>query len=329
MYSRRHWLRFAAGTVAFAISPVASGQEGRRDGWPQRPVTLIVPFAAGGSTDTLARLTAQRLSEAFGRQFVVDNRPGASGAIGAELAARAQPDGYTLFIAPLPVMAIVPAMTKVRYDAARDFAPISNIATNPFVLVVNKDVPIATLRDFVDYVRMRPGQLSYGSAGVGSLNHLSMALFLKESGLEMIHVTYKGNAPALTDVVAGQIPAMFSNLSDALPQAGSGNLRMLAVSGEKRSGLVPHVPTVAESGYPTFNILAWNGLVAPAGTPPDIIARVATAVQNAVHDPKFAGQLAAEGYDPLGDTPADYKAMLADDIAKWAEVVRIAGLKPQ
>jgi len=297
--------------------------------WPQRPVTVIVPFAAGGNTDTIARMTAQRLSEAFGKPFVVENRSGAGGAIAAEMTARARPDGYTLFIAALPVMAIVPAMTKVRYNPQKDFAPISIIATNPFVLVVNKDISVKTLQEFVDYVRARQGQLSYSSGGTGSLNHLSMALFLKQADLEMIHVAYRGNAPALADVVAGHIPAMFSNLSDALPQANSGNVRMLAVSGEKRSALAPQVRTVAESGYPKFNALTWNGLMAPAGTPPEIIARIATEIANAVKYQKFASKLAAYGVDPLGNTPDEYKAMLANDITIWTEAVNIAGMKQQ
>jgi len=297
--------------------------------WPQRPVTVIVPFAAGGNTDTIARMTAQRLSEAFGKPFVVENRSGAGGAIAAEMTARARPDGYTLFFTALPVMAIVPAMTKVSYNPQKDFAPISIIATNPFVLVANKDIPVKTLQEFVDYVRARQGQLSYSSGGTGSLNHLSMALFLKQADLEMIHVAYRGNAPALADVVAGHIPAMFSNLSDALPQANSGNVRMLAVSGEKRSALAPQVRTVAESGYPKFNALTWNGLMAPAGTPPEIIARIGTEIANAVKDQKFASKLAAYGVDPLGNTPDEYKAMLANDITIWTEAVNIAGIKQQ
>lgn len=322
MLSRRKVLAAGASFVAFGAARPALAQA-----WPERPVTMIVPFAAGGNTDSIARMAAQRLSEAFGKQFVVENRPGASGSIAAEFAAHAQPDGYTLFIAALPVMAIVPAMMQVRYDPQKDFAPISNIATNPFALVVNKDVPVKTLQEFVDYVRARQGQLSYGSAGIGSLNHLSMALFLKRADLEMIHVVYKGNAPALLDVVAGHIPVMFSNLSDALPQANGGGVRMLAVSGAKRSALTPQVPTVAELGYPKFNVLTWNGLMAPAGTPPDIIARIATEIANAVKDPNFAGKLVEFGFDPLGDTPEEYKATLAGDIKLWTEAVDIAGVK--
>jgi tripartite-type tricarboxylate transporter receptor subunit TctC len=194
---------------------------------------------------------------------------------------------------------------------------------------VNKDIPAQTLSEFVDYVRANNGRLSYGSAGVGSLNHLSMALFLKRAGVEMIHVSYKGNAPALTDVMAGHIAAMFSNLSDALAQASGGTVRILAVSSEARSPLVPNVPTVSESGYPNFNVLTWNGLMAPAGTPPDIIDKIAHEVALAVKDPKFATQLADYGVDPLGNTPAEYKAMLANDIPTWAQAVDAAGIKQQ
>jgi tripartite-type tricarboxylate transporter receptor subunit TctC len=296
-------------------------------GWPQKPVTVIVPFAAGGNTDGIARMTGQRLGEAFGKAFVIENRPGAAGAIAAEAAAKSQPDGYTLFVAALPVFAVVPAINTVHFDPQKDFAPISNIATNPFVLVVNKELPIKTLKDFVEYVGQHRDQLSYGSAGVGSLNHLSMALFLKQAGLAMTHVPYKGNSPALSDIVAGHIPAMFSNLSDALPQAKGGTIRMLAVSGETRSALAPEIPTVAESGYPNFKVLTWNGLMAPAGTPPEIIEKIANEIATAVKDPKFKEQLIEYGVDPLGNSPAEYKAMLAKDIAIWREAVGVAGLK--
>jgi tripartite-type tricarboxylate transporter receptor subunit TctC len=218
-------------------------------------------------------------------------------------------------------------MLDVRYDSQKDFAPISNIGTNPFALVVNKDVPATTLKQFIEYVRASKVQLAYGSAGVGSLNHLSMALFLRRAGIEMIHVPYKGNAPAMSDVVAGHLPAMFSNLSDALPQAAGGNVRMLAVSSEKRSALAADVPTVAECGYPNFNVVTWNGLMAPAGTPPDIIDRLAKEIAAAVKDPAFAARLVDYGVDPLGDTPAEYAATLARDIPLWAEAVAIAGVK--
>lgn len=321
MISRRVLLSGAASVSAFGIRCALA------ESWPERPVTIIVPFAAGGNTDGIARMMAQWLGDIFGKPFVVENRPGAGGAIAAEVVAKAQPDGYTLFVAALPVVAIVPVLNKVNFDPQKDLAPISNVATNPFVLVVNKDLPIKTLKDFVDYVGQRKDQLSYSSGGVGSLNHLSMALFLKQAGLTMTHVPYKGNAPALADVVAGHVPTMFSNLSDALPQVQGGTIRMLAVSGETRSPLAPQIPTVAESGYPNYKVLTWNGLMAPAGTPPEIIEKLAREIAIAVKDPKFKVKLVQYGVDPLGSTPSEFKAMVARDIAIWTEAINVAGLK--
>jgi tripartite-type tricarboxylate transporter receptor subunit TctC len=327
---RRRLFALTTALAFCAVTSLAHAQsQAQFNAWPERPVRLIVPFSAGGNTDGIARIAAQRLSDKLGEQFVVENRPGAGGAIAAELVAKAAPDGYTLLVAALPVMAVVPAISKVRYDAVKNFAPISNIATNPFVLAVNKDMPVQTLQAFIDYVRARPGQLSYGSAGIGSLNHLSMALFLHRAGLAMTHVPYKGNAPALSDVIAGHIPAMFSNLSDALPQAVAGNVRLLAVSSEQRSPLASDVPTVAELGFPGFSVLTWNGLMAPAETPKPIVDRVAAEIAAAVKDPAFSARLREFGADPLGSTPDDYRAMLARDVETWAQAVDVAGAKQQ
>jgi len=297
--------------------------------WPSKPVTVIVPFAAGGNTDGIARMISQRLSDAFGQPFVVENKGGAGGALAADFVARAQPDGYTMFVTAVPVLAIVPKMMKVRYDPIFHFAPISNIASNPFVLVVSKDMPVKSVAELVAYVRERKDGVSYASAGHGSLTHLSMALFLKQAGIDMTHIPYKGNAPALSDVIAGHVPAMFSNLSDALPQIASGTVRPLAISGSKRAAQIPNVPTIAESGYPKFNALTWNGLVAPAGTPKDIIEMVAKEVAAATRDPKFSGKLAGYGVDPLGNTPEEFSRMIAADVATWAGALEAAGIKPQ
>jgi tripartite-type tricarboxylate transporter receptor subunit TctC len=297
--------------------------------WPNKPVTVVVPYAAGGNTDGIARMISQRLSEALGQQFVVENRGGGGGALAADFVARAQPDGYTLFVTAAPVFAIVPKMMKVKYDPLQNFAPISNIATNPFVLVVNKDIPVKSVAGFVAYVKEQKNKLSYGSAGQGSLMHLSMALFLKAAGIDMIHVPYKGNAPALSDVIAGHVPAMFSNLSDALPQIAAGSVRPLAVSGSKRAPQIPDVPTVAESGYPNFNAITWNGLVAPAGTPKEIVEKVAREVAAAVGDTKFVEKLAGYGVDPLGNTPEEFSRMIAADVATWAAALEAAGIQQQ
>ncbi|MBV9236604.1 MAG: tripartite tricarboxylate transporter substrate binding protein [Xanthobacteraceae bacterium] len=297
--------------------------------WPQRPVTVVVPFAAGGNTDGIGRSIAQWLSDRLGQQFVVENRGGAGGAIAAEMVAKAPADGYTLFVAALPQIAIIPAISQTRYDPVKDFTPISVVGTNPFVLAVNKDVPVKNVPEFIDYVRKAPQPLSYASAGIGSLNHLSMALFLKLAGIDMIHVPYKGNAPAMSDVVAGHVPAIFTNLSDALPQAAAGTIRLIGVSGETRAPQIPDVPTVAEQGFPTFKTRTWNALMAPAKTDPAIIARVAREVAAAAKDPGFAERLNHLGVDPLGNSPTEFAALIAADIPFWAEAVRIAGVKEQ
>jgi tripartite-type tricarboxylate transporter receptor subunit TctC len=312
-----------------ALLALGAFDRAQSQGWPQRPVTVVVPFAAGGNTDGIGRSIAQWLSDRLGQQFVVENRGGAGGAIAAEMVAKAPADGYTLFVAALPQIAIVPAISQTRYDPVKDFAPISVVGTNPFVLAVNKDVPVKSVPEFIAYVRKAPQPLSYASAGIGSLNHLSMALFMKLAGIDMIHVPYKGNAPAMSDVVAGHVPAIFTNLSDALPQAAAGSIRLIGVSSETRARQIPDVPTVAEQGFPAFKTRTWNALMAPAKTDPAIITRVATEVAAAAKDPGFAERLNHLGVDPLGNSPAEFAAMIAADIPFWAEAVRIAGVKEQ
>jgi tripartite-type tricarboxylate transporter receptor subunit TctC len=328
MLTRREFLASTAALAASTPFAVSLGPA-FADEWPARTVSIVCPFAAGGNTDGIARMAAQRLSEALGKQFIVENRPGVGGAIAADFVAKSDADGYTLLIAALPVMAVVPAINPVRYDPIKDFAPISNIATNPFVLVVKNSLPAKTLKEFVDYVKAHPDKMTYSSAGVGSLNHLSMALFLKKAGIEMTHVPYKGNAPALADVIGGHIDGMFSNFSDALPQANGGNVRMLALSSDKRSPLAPNLPTVAESGYPGYHVLTWNGLMAPAKTPQAIIDKIASTLVSAVKDSEFAARLSKYGVDPLGSTPAEFAATLKHDVATWKEAVQIAGIKKQ
>lgn len=317
--------------LASSVALITLGQIGsaHAQAWPQRPVKVIVPFAAGGNTDGIARLICQHLSEVFGQQFVVENRAGAGGAIAAEFVARSPADGYTLFVSALPQIAIVPVMTKVPYDPVKDFVPISNIATNPFVLAVHPGMPVKSVAEFVEYVRARPNHLSYASAGVGSVTHLSMALFLKMAGLDMIHLAYKGNAPAMSDVIAGHVLAMFTNLSDALPQSAAGTIRLLAVSGEARVAQIPDVPTVRESGFPQFKTLTWNGVMAPRGMPPAIIASLAGEVARAVKDPKIVERFASYGVDPLGSSPEQFAATIASDMTLWADAVNAAGVKSQ
>lgn len=288
-----------------------------------------MPFAPGGNSDGMGRLIAQHISESLGQQVVVDNRPGGMGAVAAEAVARAPADGYTLFWSALPHLAIFPAMTKVNYDPVKDFAPISNVGTNPFVLVVNPSLPVATLKEFVAYVGSRPGKLAYASGGTGTLTHLSMVLLMKRANLDMIHVPYKGGGPAMADVIGGQVEVYFANLSEAIPQARAGTVRAIAVSSATRVKQLPDVPTVGESGYPGFQTITWNGLLAPAGTPVEIVDKLANEVAIAVRNPAVIERLAGYGVDPVGDTPAQFAATIAADIQQWADAVKIAGLAVQ
>ena len=296
--------------------------------WPQqRPVKIIVPFAPGGNADGMARIVSARFHEVFGQQFVVENRTGAGGVIAVEGVARSPADGYTLLWGVQPQIVILPAMTKVPYDPVKDLLPISVLGTNPFVLVVNGKLPVRTAAEFVAWVRAKPAKLGYGSSGLGSVAQLAMALFLKRADLDMTAVHYRGNAPALADVVAGHVPAMFSSLADALPQIASGNVRALAVSGGKRASQLPAVPTVAESGYSGYSVVTWNGLMAPAGTPRPIVDRIAAEFARAVKEPAFADRLTAYGVDPLGNTSAEFAALIATEIPLWIEAVNLAGAK--
>ena len=288
---------------------------------------VIVAFAPGGNSDAIARLICQRLSEAFGQSFVIENRGGSGGAIGAEAAARSAPDGYTLFMAVSSPMAVTPAMQKVKYDPINDFVAISNVGINPVVLTVNSKLPIGDLGDFVAYARARPGKITFGSGGVGTINHLSMTLFAKQAGLGLIHVPYKGGGPAMIDLIGGQIDAMFANLSDGLGQHDGGQARMLAVSSLKRVPQLLNIPSVSESGYPGFKTEAWNGMVAPAGTPKEITNQIAAAIARVGKDPEFIQQLARTGVTAIGDTPEEFAATIKEDVARWAEAVKIAGLE--
>lgn len=296
------------------------------DGYPGGTVRVYVPFPPGGNTDGNGRLVAQWLAEHLGGNFIVANDGGAGGAIAAKAVARAKPDGLTLFFAALPQIAIVPAMDKVGYDPVKDFAPVSEIGTNPFVLLTHPSLPVQNLKEFVDYVAARPGKLPYASAGIGSLAHLSMVLLLQRAGLDMVHVPYKGEGPAMVDLLAGQPPVYFGNLSVATPQVRAGALRALAISDNRRSEQLPDVPTVAESGYPGFRTITWNGLLAPAGTPPAIVDALAGEIAHATRDPDFVAKLRNLGVDPLGNTPAEFAAGIAADVKMWNDAIARVGL---
>jgi len=295
--------------------------------WPERPVKIIYPYAAGSTGDATARLIARRLGEKLGQPFIVENRLGANGVIATEAVARAAPDGYTLLWAITPQIAISPVMAKVRYDPVTDFVPISAVSLNKFALVVNAKVPAKTVGEFIAYVRAQPHGLTYAEGGTGSISHLAMVLFLNRLGLKGTNVSYKGNELALTDVIGGHLPAMFALLGDALSQTDSGTIRMLAVSSAQRSALAPDVPTLAESGFPGFDATSWWGLMGPAKMPMRIVERIALEVTQAISDPKIVEQLTRFGIDPVGNTPTQFSAMISADIKLWSEAVRLAGLQ--
>jgi tripartite-type tricarboxylate transporter receptor subunit TctC len=296
--------------------------------WPQKPVKVIVPFPPGGVTDSIARITAEWLTQRLGQPVIAENRPGASGAIAADLVAKAPPDGYTLFSAATPQLAIVPHVQKISYDPIKDFAPISIVGTNPFALGC-KISWASNLKELVEYVRTRPGELSYASPGSGSVGHLTMALFLARAGLKMEAVLYKGGGPAVADVIAGHVPCYFGNLNEIIPHAGSGRLKVFAVSGEKRAPQLPQVPTVAEQGYPGFRTVTWNGYVAPGATPKEIVERIAREIAAGCKDASFAARLDKIGVDPVCGTPAQFAHAVRDDLQIWKEAVQAAGMKPQ
>jgi tripartite-type tricarboxylate transporter receptor subunit TctC len=295
--------------------------------WPDKPIKLLVPFAAGGNIDVTGRLTAARLSQALGQQMVVENRVGGGGIIAMETVQRATPDGYTLLWASTNVMAIVPATNKVKYDPAKDYAPISELGSSPQVLVINSSVPAKTVAEFVAYAKAQPQPLAYaGGGGPGSASNLIMALFLHRADLKMTSVSYRGTAPALTDVIGGQIPVTFVPISEALAQATNPKLRLLAVSSEKRSVRVPDMPAIAET-YPGYNAVSWTGMLAPKGTPKPIIDRLAAEMAKAAEDPKLIEQLRANGIDPVVEGSEKFTAFIAKEIPNWAKAVEIAGVK--
>jgi len=309
------------------VLAVAIASSGQAQTWPQRPIKIIVPFAAGGNTDGIARMIAQPLSDAFGEPAVVENRPGAAGALATEAVARAPADGHMLLMATPTQFSILPATGKASYDPLKDFSPISVVGTNPYVLAIHPSIPATTLKEFVDYVRQQPNKINYSAPVFGGLSHLTMVLFLKRAGIEMIPVGYKGGSAPMTDLLGGHVPVYFALLSDVLPHATSGAVRLLAVSSERRVAALPNVPTVSEAGYPGFKALTWNGLVAPAGTPADVVGRIAQEVARAVRDPKHIERLAGFGVDPLGNRPEEFSAMIAADLTQWGEAVKIAGIQ--
>jgi tripartite-type tricarboxylate transporter receptor subunit TctC len=296
--------------------------------YPARPVKLLIPFPPGGNTDIVGRLMAQKLSEAFGQQFYVENRGGAGGTIGAEVAAKSVPDGYTLFFGTTGTLASAPAMQPaLRYDPVQGFAPISTLANAPVVVLVRGDLPVNSLRELIDLAKAKPGQLKYGSAGTGHFVHLAGEMFEGAAGVDLFHVPFKGVAAALIDVLGGRIELMFDAAAQYEPHLQSGKLRALAVAHPKRLARLPHVPTTAEAGLPGYELASWFGLLAPAGTPAQIVGRVNAEVQKALATPEAIATLQKLGLEAAGSSPQQYATMIEEDGARWRQAVKAAGIK--
>ena len=315
----------AVGVVAFAaLATVASAQP-----YPSKPIRIVVPFPAGGTTDILARAVAAKLSETTGQPAVVDNRPGAGGNIGAELVAKSAPDGYTFLMGTVGTHAINPGLyAKMPYDHVKDFAPVILVAGVPNVLVVNPALPVNSVQELIAYIKANPGKVNFASSGSGTSIHLSGELFKTMTGLQMTHVPYKGSAPALQDLVGGQVQIMFDNLPSSLALIKGGKLKALAVTSAERSSALPDVPTVAEAGLPGFEASSWFGLLAPAGTPKEAIAKINGEVAKWLATPEAKEKLASQGaIAASGLTPEDFQKHIASETTKWAKVVKESGAK--
>ena len=315
-------LRICSGLVVLALAGQLCAQSGR---WPEKPVRIVVPFAPGGSTDIIARLLAPRFAQEFGQPFVIDNRPGAGGTIGAEAVTRAAPDGYTFAIVPSSYVTNA-ALYKLPYDPARGIAPVGRIVSYPLILTVHPSVPANGLKELIDLMRSRPGALNLGSPGTGSSPHLVAEMFQQMTGTRLTHVAYKGDAPALSDLVGGQIQVLFVSGSVAMPQIKAGKVRALAVSTGERSPAVPDLPTIGEQ-VPGYAAGVWIGMFGPAGTPPEVVARLNQSLGRILRIPEIQERLRAVGTEPSPSMPEEFARLIESEIGMWSQVVKAGNIR--
>jgi len=298
--------------------------------YPAKPVRIVVGYTPGGSNDVLARVTAKHLQDALKQSFVVENKPGASGQIGAETGARAAPDGYTLVVIPNDVLTVQPHMyAKFPFDPIADVQPVATLGTVPIALVVNANSPIKSVADLVVAAKAKPGAMNFASSGAGGPQHMSAEMFMLLTGTKMVHVPYKGNAPALTDLLGGQVDVLFSPINSALPHIKAGKLRALAVASDARLASMPDVPTLSEAGVPGYKSEIWIGLFAPAKTPKDVVDKLAAEVSRMQAQPDIRAELNAQGIDPLANSPEQLAALIKADSARWSKVIKETGLKAE
>jgi tripartite-type tricarboxylate transporter receptor subunit TctC len=310
----------AAALCAGAANPVAA------QSYPDKPIRMIVPFTPGGSQDVIARLFAQKLTESLKQQVVIDNRGGAAGLIAAELVARAPKDGYTLFLITGGPISLAPALhAKLPYDPIKDFAPITQLVDTPMALIVTPSLPAKNVAELIAVAKAKP--LNYGSTGNGSISHLTMEALKHATGINATHVPYKGAAPAIADMLAGQVSLMFTSTASAAPYVTSGKLRMLAVASKKRSAMMPDVPTLIESGVKNFESTVWVGMAATGGTPQPVIRKLHDELIRALQAPDMQARLAPLGAEPVGSTPEQFAALIKEDVARWAQVVKASGVR--
>ena len=320
--------RLLFGVCALSSFLIATPLWAQASAYPNKPITLIVPYAPGGSTDITARLIAEHLSKRIGQQVVAENRAGAAGNIGANVVAQAAPDGYTLLMAPSSLVANISLYKSLPYDLRRDLEPISRIAMIPNVLVVGADSKINSFAEFIVAAKAANPPLNYGSAGSGSSQHLSGALFANKAGIQMGHIPYKGGAPALVDLVGGRLDAIFAPLVEVLPFIQAKKLKALAVTTPVRAFALPDVPTIAET-FPAFDVTLWNSIMTRSGTSPEIIAKLNKAIQEVLAQPEVLEALRTQGSNPSGNTPSEFKQLIAQEVPKWAEVIKMSGAEVQ
>ena len=313
------------------LLPVATATfaHAQEPSYPSRPVRIIAPFQPGGGTDLLARLIGQKLTESMGTTFVIENRPGAGGVVGADVVAKSRPDGYTLITVSASLSINPSIYKKLPYDTLRDLAPISTLASGPGLLVVHPSMPVTTVKEFIAFAKARPGMISYASAGTGTPPHLGGELFKAMAGIDMTHIPYKGNGPAYNDLLSGQVPVMFPNVSTGLQYVRTGRVRALAVTSIKRTRIAPDIPTINESGVPGYELNSWYGLLTTAGTPVVIVNRLQHEIAKALQLSDLRDQLVTQGMEPTASTPGEFAAMINSEISKWAKVATHSGLKPE
>ncbi|HEX2825887.1 MAG TPA: tripartite tricarboxylate transporter substrate binding protein [Burkholderiales bacterium] len=317
--------------IAFAALALAAGAAVAQDtkGYPSKPIRMIVGYAPGGGVDIMARLIGPRITEALGQQVIVENRPGAGQNIGAEIASRAAPDGYTLFLASSALGINVSLYPKLSYDPIKSFVPIAVFAQSPNLLLVHPSMPVGTAKEFIAFARKNPGKLNFSSSGSGSTQHLSGELLKLSTGVRMTHIPYKGSAPSLTALVSGEVDFAFNNIPSAQPFLQQNRLKALAITSRKRSKLLPNVPTLIESGLKDFEVAAWYGVLAPAGTPNELVTRLNGVINAAVQSRDFNDRLAKLGADTIHESPQFFADFLKEEIERWHKVIKAAGAKPE